>query len=258
MHTVREYLKYRLSAKSAHGIHSPFVYDFITEVLQPDKLYYSYPVLEKWREEILQDKTSITIKDFGAGSRKFKTDKRVVGEMAKTAGLPHKYLHLFYRMVNRYNCKQILELGTSCGITTGYLSKAATSGVIHTVEGCEQTRNVAHKNLTKLKADNVKMYLGEFDGVIDELQNQNIAFDLIFIDGNHREEPTLRYFDKLLKQAHENTIFVFDDIHWSAGMTAAWNKIKQHPNVYLTFDLFKLGVVICQPKFKKQHFKLKF
>lgn len=258
MHTAKQYLKYVLKAKTAHGVHSPFVYDFITQVLQPDKHYYAYPKLEHWRNKILNDSREIEITDYGAGSRKFTSNKRVIGKMAETAGTPLKYLRLFYRMMNHYQIKNVLELGTSCGITTGYLSTAAPSAQIDSVEGCPQTHSVAREFLYRLNVKNANLICGEFDEVLHSNAMQDKTYDFIFIDGNHREESTVRYFNILLNHAHAHTFFVFDDIHWSVEMTRAWETVKSSSRVYLTFDLYKMGIALIDPKFKKQHFQLKF
>lgn len=258
MHAAKEYFKYALNARSAHGIHSPFVYDFITQVLQPDKLYYAYPKLEHWRDKILSDAREMEITDYGAGSRKFNSNKRVVGEMAATAGTPVKYLRLFYRMMNQYHFKDVLELGTSCGITTGYLATASPGAQIDTVEGCKQTQAVAREFLNRLNVQNVNLINGRFDDVLNSNTLQGRVYDFIFIDGNHREAPTLNYFEILLQHAKSDTFFVFDDIHWSRGMTRAWEALKNHPRVTISFDLYKMGIVLVNPQHKKQHFRLRF
>jgi predicted O-methyltransferase YrrM len=82
---------------------------------------------------------------------------------------------------------------------------------------------------------------------------------LVFIDGNHRKQPTLDYFNQLLPRSTDTTILIFDDIHWSGEMEAAWEQIKQDPAVTLTIDLFFIGIVILNRNIKvKQHFSIKF
>ena len=83
--------------------------------------------------------------------------------------------------------------------------------------------------------------------------------NLAFIDGNHRKEPTLHYFSELLKKSTNDSIFIFDDIHWSSEMEEAWNLIQQHDSVTLTVDLFFIGLVFFSTDFKvKQHFTIRF
>ncbi len=66
--------------------------------------------------------------------------------------------------------------------------------------------------------------------------------DFAYIDGNHRKEPTLNYFNWLLEKSHEQTILIFDDIHWSNEMDKAWQLIKSNDKVSVTIDLFHLGL----------------
>ncbi|HNR16193.1 MAG TPA: SAM-dependent methyltransferase, partial [Chitinophagaceae bacterium] len=83
--------------------------------------------------------------------------------------------------------------------------------------------------------------------------------DFAFIDGNHRQEPTERYFNQLLPKMHHESILVFDDIHWSSEMEQVWKTIKDHPSVRCTVDLFFIGVVFFRDEFReKQHFSIRF
>jgi len=84
------------------------------------------------------------------------------------------------------------------------------------------------------------------------------VIDLVYFDGNHQKEPTLNYFHTCLQKAHKNSLFIFDDIHWSDGMEEAWEQIKKHDRVHLTIDLFQFGIVFFEKEMPKQHFILKF
>jgi predicted O-methyltransferase YrrM len=81
---------------------------------------------------------------------------------------------------------------------------------------------------------------------------------MVYIDANHRYEPTLRYFDALVKYCTPDAVLVLDDIHWSAEMEKAWEKIKQHEKVTLTIDIFDAGLVFFTPLYTKQHYTLSF
>ncbi len=84
------------------------------------------------------------------------------------------------------------------------------------------------------------------------------SIDLVFFDANHRYEPTLRYFETCLPKTHNDSLFVFDDIHWSAEMERAWAEIKAHPAVTVTIDLFWVGLVFFRREQPKQDFVLRF
>ena len=128
---------------------------------------------------------------------------------------------MLYRIVNYYQPANILELGTSLGITTSYLAKGNEQGSVFTCEGSAAIAAIAKKNFDQLQIKNIWLTQGDFAKTLQPLLNQTGKIDLAFIDGNHRKEPTLDYFDLLLNSSTSSTIFIFDDIHWSREMEAA-------------------------------------
>ena len=250
---------FRASSGKGHGVHSPFVFDFITHVLNDKKEYYAYAPIERLRQQLLSDETVLTIDDFGAGSRTGIQKKRTVQSIARSALKPRKFSQLLFRIVNYYQPAQILELGTSLGITSSYLATANTTAKLVTMEGAPEVAAVAQQNFKKLGLQNIELVNGNFDEtLLPKLQELN-SVDLAFIDGNHREEPTVRYFKQLLPYCTENSILVFDDIHWSEEMEQAWETIKANERVLLSIDLFFIGLVFFHRDFKvKQHFAIRF
>src|SRR5215204_1497383 len=90
---AKKYFHYYLTASSGkgHGIHSPFVFDFIKFVLNDNKIYPGYEEIESLREALLHDHTIIDVEDFGAGSTVIKTDQRMVSRIAASSLKPKKF-----------------------------------------------------------------------------------------------------------------------------------------------------------------------
>lgn len=260
-HLGQKYLRYYLHAHNGkgHGMHSPFVFQFILHVLNNKSRYTPTASIEELRGVLSNDERVLEIEDFGAGSRVTKTKQRTVAEVAKSATKSKKYAQLLFRLVKHYQPKTIIELGTSLGITTAYLSSAGPASSIVTIEGSKAIANIAAKNFSALGLKNIQQQVGNFDDILPSVIKQLPAIDFSYIDGNHRYEPTVSYFKQLLPSLHNNSILVFDDIHWSAEMEKAWEEIKQHPSVQCTVDLFFLGFVFFRSEFKiKQHFTIRF
>ena len=258
---AKKYLHYYLTAFNGrgHGMHSPFVFDFILSVLNNRHRYYPPNEIEELRNELLKKDQLITIEDLGAGSRIQNSRQRSIKALAKNAIKSKKYGQLLYRLVNHYQPRNIVELGTSLGVTTAYLSKANPSASITTIEGSEVVANVARQNFEHLECTNIQPLVGNFDAVLPSVICQLPSIDLAFIDGNHRQGPTLNYFDQFLAKKNNNSIFIFDDIHWSQEMEEAWEHIRTHPSVRCTIDIFFLGIVFFREEFKeKQDFTIRF
>ena len=240
-------------------MHSPFVFDFILNVLNNKGNYKAPAEIEQLRKQLLSDKRIIEIEDFGAGSRIKSSKQRSVGQIAKSALKSKKLAQVLFRLAKYYRPKSLIELGTSLGITTAYFSKANPYASITTIEGSQHIASVAKENFQKLDCTNIQQLTGNFDDVLPSAISQVSSIDLAYIDGNHRYEPTINYFHQFLAKSNSHTILVFDDIHWSTEMDQAWEEIKSHPSVQYTIDIFFLGFVFFRKDFKvKQNFAIRF
>ncbi len=258
---VAKYLHYYFTSLNGkgHGTHSPFVFEFITKVLNDKTVFPEYKTVEQLRRRLQKDKTVINVEDFGAGSSVSKTNSRTIASIAKHAAKSPRLAQLLFRMVRKYQPNNILELGTSLGITSAYLTLAKPDAKLQTLEGAGSIAAVAKKNFGEIGLKNVHLTEGNFDNTLPGVINNSPLLDFVFVDGNHRQEPTERYFSQVLPCLHNDSILVFDDIHWSREMEAAWNTIKNHEKVRCTIDLFFLGIVLFREEFReKQHFSVRF
>ncbi|ADY53183.1 O-methyltransferase [Pseudopedobacter saltans DSM 12145] len=255
---IKDFITHRLTSKTRHGIHSPFVYKMIDEVIYDLKTKDEYKNIEDLRKKLISDNRIITITDLGAGSHMNNNKQKAVAQIAKNALKPQKLAQLIYRLAKEMQPSNIIELGTCLGVTTSYLAKAAPHATIITMEGCPETAKVARENFQDLGLSNIQLEIGNFDdnfpNVIDRFQK----LDFVFIDGNHRKDATLDYFKWSLPKVHENSLLIFDDIYWSKGMKEAWEEVKNHPDVSFTIDLFWIGLVFFRKGQAKEHFKVKF
>ena len=258
---VARYLHYYFTSLNGkgHGTHSPFVFEFITKVLNDKTVFPEYKTVEQLRHRLQKDKTVITVEDFGAGSSVSKTNSRTIASIARHAAKSPKLAQLLFRMVRKYQPNNILELGTSLGITSACLALAKPDAQLQTLEGAGSIAAIERKNFDEIGLTNVHLTEGNFDNTLPGVINNSPSLDFVFVDGNHRQEPTERYFSQVLPCLNNDSILVFDDIHWSREMEAAWDSIKNHEKVRCTIDLFFLGIVLFREEFReKQHFSVRF
>jgi predicted O-methyltransferase YrrM len=256
-----KYLRYYLTAANGkgHGTHSPFIFQFITKVMGDRQDYPEYDKVETLRRQLQKDQTLLAIEDMGAGSSINKTKERTIASIARHAAKPARFGQLLFRMVKYYQPSAILELGTSLGITTSYLSLAKPGAKIITLEGAPAVADKARQNFNSLQLSNVSLVEGNFDDTLLPAIQKLSTVDFCFVDGNHRREPTERYFHQLLPALHNDSILVFDDIHWSAEMEAAWETIRRHPSVTCSVDMFFIGVIFLRKEIReKQEFVIRF
>ncbi len=257
IYTIKKYISHFLKSKHrGHGVHSPFVYSFVKLVIENDGVFYSFKKIENIRNNLLENNKLIDVNDLGAGSKKNKNNKRKISYIAKTSLKPAKQAQFIFKVVNYFSPDNVIELGTSLGITTSYIAFAKKTSNIYTVEGSSEIHKIAQKVFKSLKLNNITAINDNFDNALPKLLEGNISPDLVYIDGNHTYDATMRYFNILLKYVNEKSILIFDDIYWSKDMNKAWNKIKNNNKVTLSIDLFHFGLVFFRNENPKQDFKL--
>ncbi len=255
---LADYIKHRLTAKSRHGTHSPFIYKLVDEVIYDFSAKKVYEDIEKQRKKLLHDDTMLTITDLGAGSYLNKNRQKRVSAVAKNALKNPRLAQLIYRLAHQHPSQKIIELGTCLGITSAYLAKANPAATVVTMEGCPETAAVAYQNFVSLELKNIELQVGNFNDLFPKEVESSDRLDFVYIDGNHTKEATLAYFNTCLTKSDERTLLIFDDIYWSNGMKAAWEEIKAHPRVTVTVDLFWIGLVYFKKDQVKEHFKIRF
>ncbi len=253
---LKSYLKFLIKSTNQHGVHSPFVFNLVTKCFYTKTNIQKVVILIQFRKQLLHNNKTINVTDFGKGSKIFKSNNRKISKIAKVAGISKKRSELLIRIVEYFKSTQILEIGTSLGIGTACLSLGNLNSQITTLEGCTNTSNIALNQFKKFNLKNINISIGDFKVTLPKSLS-NKTYDLIYFDGNHQKKSTIDYFEQCLKTIHNESVFIFDDIHWSKEMLEAWQYIKSHPKVTVTIDTFFWGIVFFRKEQTKEHFVLR-
>jgi len=259
-HLAKKYLNYQLFSwhKNGHGIHSPFVFSLIENVFQDKTNYSEYKKVSSARKAYLKSNEIIEIVDFGAGSTIFKDNKRKVSQLAEVSAMTDKYGKLLFRLVKHFQPKTIVELGSCIGIGTSWQAIANANSKMYTIEGDPSSHSIAKQTISKLGLQNVCLLQGTFEDELPKLLDILESVDFAFIDGNHREKPTLEYFNLIKPKLNKTSVVIFDDIHLTEEMERAWNTIKADNDVVFTIDIFRFGIVLFNEGIVKQDFVVRF
>jgi len=241
----------------AHGIHSPFVYEFYNEVIMKAQ-FVDDAKIQKLRQQLKNDNSILKVEDFGAGSKTKIGSNRKISSIVKSAAVNRKFGKLLARLIEFYKLENAIELGTSLGIGTSYIASQQAIKKVSTLEGSPEIAKRAKLNFEKLGLKNIELVVGKFDENLKKSIEPFSKIDLIYIDGNHQYQPTIDYFNFYIEHANDSSFLIFDDIYWSKGMKKAWDEICASPKINVSIDLFRMGIVCKRSKQDKQHFVLKY
>lgn len=251
----KTYFNYWLDAVDEHSLHSPFFFDLYTNVIKAAT--EEIADFENLRAKLLADERILEVADFGKGSKHLQGNTRKISDIAATSLNSAQFSTLFLRLCRHIKAKTIIELGTSFGINTLYLSRS-TSGKVYTFEGAPAISEIASLTFEFGEVKNIELIPGNLDSSLYASLSRIPKIDFALMDANHRYEPTLKYFELLLSKIQHTSIVVVDDIHDNPEMEKAWKKIKKHDLVYATADLYRCGIVFFDPSLTKQHVVLRF
>lgn len=255
LYQIKQYIKFIIKSSNQHGVHSPFVYDLVTKCFYDKTKYPNYYNIKYFRKRLKPVNDKVEVTDFGAGSTKLKSKSRAICDIVKHVSISKKNAKLLFRISKYFKPNSILELGTSLGLATQALALGNPKSKIITIEGCPKISKYTKAQFELQQLNNINLETGDFSEVIPKLDTSK--FDLVFFDGNHKKEATLEYFEMLLPRANNDSVFIFDDIYWSQGMTDAWETIKQHSKVTVTIDTFYWGIVFFRKEQAKEHFTIR-
>jgi predicted O-methyltransferase YrrM len=251
------YMRHWFKAKGPHGVHSPFVFELITQILVRNGDFYFFKKASEHRNELIRNKTEIEVLDLGAGSKMHKSHKRKVSDIARHALQPALSAEALFRLVAHFKPENILEMGTSLGLTTAYLASANVKSKVISLEGAPEICKIAKQNWEKWNVANVQMIEGDFADTLESALTQMKIVDFALVDGNHRFQPTIDYVERIEQSCHEWSVIVLDDIHWSEEMEAAWDFLRKRPSVSLSLDFFHFGILFYRKGRVKEHFRLR-
>lgn len=253
---ISTYLRHQWRAKSRFRVHSPFVFSFYKDILPHRSTEWGDKV-EKLRCSLAAEhEHRLSFEDLGAGSANKGTEQitRSVSSLARLSARHRREGELLYRICQHYQPKRCLEFGTNLGISTLYQLGALTDSRFVSMEGAAPLAALASRHCEQFGLS-PEILVGEFSSLLEErLDLAEYRPDYVFVDGNHRYQPTMDYFEALLPHISDGGIIIFDDINWSKEMQQAWQEIIAHPAVTLSLDLYVLGICFIRRPQAKEHF----
>ncbi|MDK2840962.1 MAG: hypothetical protein PWQ17_467 [Anaerophaga sp.] len=256
---IRSYLKYFLFAghRKGYGIHSPFVFFLVRELVGEKYPFYAFKRIDAARRMLLKNNTVVETDTLGAPSVSNKKQKKIK-QLVSEGSLPPKFGEILFRLINYFDARNIIELGTGTGLSTLWLALPHSRSRVITIEGNARLSDIAKQLFEIVEVSNIRVWSGSFAELLPEVLDQLPRLDFVFFDGDHRKDSVLGYFETCLKKVHNNTIFVFDDIHWNKEMEEAWHIISYHPQVTVSLDFYRIGIVFFRKECTKQHYMVRF
>ena len=235
----------KLFCRKGHGVHSPFVFDLITNVVADQCAYYSYNDISRIRLLLTQKE------EFIHCNGKRMTVKKAV----QRYGISKKEGEFLFRLTNHYKPRSILAIGSSVGLAPLYLTRYDSTVQCITLESVPDFAEIATHLLSKETNPSLQIRAGAYHESVPESLLQFALIDFIFADKNVGINDLDVIFNQCLPFIHNDTMCVLAGIRSSDEKYYFWEQICQHPQVTIAVDLFQMGLLFFQSKLHKQVYK---
>lgn len=249
------YVWHFLHKVDEHSLQGPFAFNFVSTIVK-GKCDVDFSEIEAFRNKLKQSKEEISYSTYGQASGLSAKRRKKVAHIARSGISSPKRSALFFRIIKAFNLKVVVELGTSLGINTCYLARAAADGKVITFEGHGKLAKIARQTFDHLGCKNIELVNRNIDDSLPQVAAGLAKIDFAFIDANHRSDALLHYFEIFLPKIHEDSIVVVDDIRWNPDMFSGWKKICGHAEISHIFDFGDFGVLFFKENIPTQHFIL--
>lgn len=262
IYRVFSYLRHVLTAwnTTGEGIHSPSLFYIVRFLFRDKNSYYCFETIEQQRASLSANRDVVEVIDYGScgcpsGMRVMRRISDVAKYQLECARVQQVLFRLLvYMNEEEHRPLEILELGTSLGITTAYLASVDSKNRVMSFEGSSSIASLARKQWQLLGLENIECIEGRIEDTL--YNNARARLDFVYVDANHTYEATMEYVHFLLDRMSPKGIVVVDDIHYSREMCRAWEELKKDKRVTSSMDLFHVGLLFVNPYYMKRHYKI--
>ena len=241
--------------RKGFGVHSPFVFNLITKVIEERCQYYSFYDIELIRKQLLFQDDEITYPD---RQQKGKMRRRTIGRIVEREAIRPKHGALLFRLANYFKSKHILQFGPSMGLSTLYLTSYASDLKCIALENVPEFASIARIAFGKAARNPVDLRVGSYKDLLPKALKDMEQLDFVFFNTLYEQQNNSWLFEECLKHVHGDTVFVFEGIKTSRKMREFWREVCCHPEVTVTIDLYSMGIVFFNKKLHKMDYIVYF
>ena len=212
----------RWLTRQGFGVHSPWAYDLIENVINERHPYYAYEDLYPFWEKAPQYMPQY----------------------------PQSRDELLFRLVNHFNPEFILEIGTGAGVSTGYLASVSKQSKVVTLDFPNPGEKEVRRNLKKIR--NIEYIAADVLETTQDILDSGSVPQFFHIAHTALWKQAV---GMILQYATPETVIVVEDLG-KKQKKEWWKEIIKDERVGVTFQMKKVGLLFFDHKMTKQHYVL--
>lgn len=218
------------------GIHSPFAFNFVQNVLGERYPYYAYARIAKWRA---------------------KAKAAWGGCWPHTSSLISlNEARMLFRIANFFNPSQLLVIGARSGVSAASVKAVSSQSVLHLFSP-QYAQSKVQQQLLQSFGDQVRHYTDISECVkayFSQISGDASPFVLVNEIGDEMELDALK--SAILPIVRKQGVIVLRNLHKHELTARLWVECKDHAQYGQFYTNGKTGILIANPKLQLEHFSL--
>ena len=227
----------RYHRSKGHGIHSPYAYNFVRNVLREKSPYYSYSDMKDMRRAVIDS------------LRDVKKHPRVIS---------FKGMKMLFRITNYFNPECIMQVGSCYGMTAATMLNVSSQSRLWLYEPHLDAYPVIG-NVLASYLDSIECY-NSIDVAFKDYENvlNDDAVPFVLVNSVPEDADLEPLRQRLLSILHRDCVLIFRNIHRSASVKQLWCHLKESMQCGQSFTNEKTGVIVAKKSLNLEHFFLWF
>jgi len=245
----------RIRHRKGHGVHSPFVFNLITKVIEEKSPYYTFHEIELLRKRLSFKEERITYPD---RHHKGKLRTRSIARIVAQEAINPKHGALLFRLTNYFKPEHILQIGPSMGLSALYLSSYRTGVNCIALEHVKEFATISQWVYQQAFRNPVTLQVGAYEEILPPVLSSLKQLDFVYFNTATETFENEWIFKTCLEHIHARTVFMIKGIKSNKEMRELWQQVLARPEVTVTIDLYSMGLVFFNPKLHKRNYKVYF
>ena len=226
----------RYHRSKGHGIHSPFAFSFVLNVLRERHPYYAYEEIAEWRKIAIDN------------AKGFWHHPKIIS---------YKSAKLIFRVTNYFNPKAIMQIGTSYGVSSACALKVSSSSELYLCEASIEQYPVTRLLLSRFE-NKISQYRSFGEGLNDYRKACEEGNDPFVLINDIKAEEYSEVLTYLYEIRNGKGVIIIRNLMRNPALNALWEAIRNAAPTGMTFSNGKTAIIVATPKLPHQNFSLWF
>jgi predicted O-methyltransferase YrrM len=255
-----KYIGFRLTTVTRYKLHSPFLYKLATEAIHGKSDKYIDRLYRQLYQKFAFNSSTTEVVEFNIkkNTKLYSSEVKSIRSIFKQSAISSKKAQVLARLLVLFKPENIIEFGTSLGVSASIFAQASHDSKIYSIEGCSGLASIAQANFDELGFGNIEIQIGHFNHVVNPVLNKIKKVDFVFYDGSDDYKTAINAFESCLPYIGNDGVFIMNSIYRSRAMNKAWDYIKKHNDSIVCIDLFQMGIILFRKEMSKQEIKYLF